>query len=248
MIPNLQLKKDMTAKTPEEQAFVDNFGYLAAVGELLYLSLVTRNEIARAVAYLCRFSANPGPAHCQAVKHLWRYLKGTIDLKLTYAPTDSPDPVTAFYTYSDADHGGCSESGKSTSGYALMMGTGAVSWSSKLQSIVALSTTEAEYVAACSAGQEIIWMRSLLSELGYAFTAPTRLLMDNQSALQVAKNPEHHGRMKHLDLRYFWLRHQIQSGAIKPEYVPTQEMAADMLTKSLPKPAIEKFRRMMGLM
>jgi hypothetical protein len=101
----------------------------------------------------------------------------------------------------------------------------------RLQSIVALSTTEAEFISAVSAGQEIVWMRSSLGELGYSFEAPSLLLVDNQSAIQVACNPEHHGRMKHLDLRFFWLRDMVNSGVITVRYIPTTDMAADLLTK-----------------
>jgi hypothetical protein len=96
----------------------------------------------------------------------------------------------------------------------VKMDTGAVSSMSRLQSIIALSTTEAEFISAIFAGQEIVWMRSFLGELGYSFDAPSLLLVDNQSAIQVARNPEHHGRMKHLDLRFFWLRKMVNSGLI----------------------------------
>jgi hypothetical protein len=113
------------------------------------------------------------------------------------------------------------------------MGTGAVSWMSRLQSIVALSTTEAEFISAVSAGQEIVWMCSFLGELGYSFDAPSLLLVDNQLAIQVARNPEHHGRMKHLDLRFSWLHDMVNSGIIAVRYIPTVDMAADLLTKAL---------------
>ena len=130
----------------------------------------------------------------------------------------------------------------------MKMGTGAISWCSKLQSIVTLSTTEAEYVAAVSAGQEVIWLRSFLSELGYNMTAPSVLNVDNQSAIAVAKNPEHHGRMKHLDLRFFWLRDQVETKAIGLKYLPTAEMPADVLTKPLDRLRVQGCRGMMGLL
>ena len=152
-----------------------------------------------------------------------------------------------FLTYSDADHGGNSDNGKSTGGYLVKLGTGAVSWSSKLQTMVALSTTEAEYIAAVEASKEIIWMRQFMGELGYPSSTSSTLLMDNQSAISVSKNPEHHGRMKHLDLRWYWLRDSVDSGVIKPVFVPTEDMAADMLTKSLMRPYVEKCRKLMGL-
>ena len=115
----------------------------------MYLAISTCPDIAYAVGVLSRFSSNPGKEHWAAVKHLFRYLKGTLDYRLSYSP--DPTFTSLFTTYSDADHGGCKDTGRSTGAYVVKMGTGAVSWSSKLQPIVAKSTTEAEYVAANSA-------------------------------------------------------------------------------------------------
>lgn len=98
-----------------------------------------------------------------------------------------------------------------------MMGTGAISWQSRLQSIV---------VAATTAGQEILFLRNLLTSFRYSLDSPSTLYIDNQSALPVAKNPEHHGRMKHLDLRFYWLRDEVEKGTIQMEYIGTDEMRA----------------------
>ena len=106
----------------------------------------------------------------------------------------------------------------------IMMGTGAISWSSKLQSIVSLSTTEAEYVSSVSTAQEILWLRNLFKELGYPVQTSSSLNIDNQSAINVAKNPEHHGHMKHLDLRFYWLRDVVEDKTITVKYCPTKEM------------------------
>jgi hypothetical protein len=100
-------------------------------------------------------------------------------------------------------------------------------------SIVTLSTTEAEFSSAVSAGQEIVWMCLFLSKLSYSFDTPLLLLVDNQSAIQAARNPEHHRCMKHLDLRFFWLRDMVDSGVIAVFYIPTADMAANLLTKAL---------------
>ena len=113
--------------------------------------------------------------------------------------------------------------------------------------MVALSTTEAEYVAAVSAGQEILWLRNLFSELGYNIQGPSTLYMDNQSAIAVAKNPEHHGRMKHLDLRLYWLRDEVQKNKITVKYCPTDIMPADQLTKALPKAKTEEHLPRLGI-
>jgi hypothetical protein len=244
MEPGLQLTKEMGATTAEEIAEMKSIPYLTAIGMLLYLAMNTRPDICYPVGVLARFCSNPGMAHWKAVKHLFRYLQGTKDMKLVYRPDDSQELFTSF---ADADHGGDKNSGKSTGGYLIKFGSGAVSWSSKLQPIVALSTTEAEYIAAVEAAKEMVWMRQLLTEFGFQVNEPSILRIDNQSAISVSKNPEHHGRMKHLDLRYYWLRDQVNIGVITPLYVPTEEMPADLLTKSLARVKVEKFRRMMGV-
>ena len=123
-----------------------------------------------------------------------------------------------------------------------------ISWSSKQQSIVALSTTEAEYVAAVSAATEVIWLRNFFGELGYTFSSPSTLHMDNQSAIAVAKNPEHHGRMKHLDLRFFWLRDAVQSQVLAVKYIPTGDMPANVLTKPLERLKFNGGRDLLGVM
>ena len=220
--------------------------YAHAVGSLMYLAISTRPDIAYAVGVLSRFAANPGQAHWIAVKHLFRYLQGTVDYKLTYSP--DPSSSSLFTAFSDADHGGCKDSGRSTGAYVIKMGTGAISWSSKLQPVVALSTTEAEYIAAVSAGTEICWLRNLFKELGTDLSSsPTPLHIDNQSALAVAKNPEHHGRMKHLDLRFYWLRDEVAKGGMRVVYCPTDRMPADLLTKPLSAVKVDVCCKLLGL-
>jgi hypothetical protein len=246
MSPGSKLSSSMAPSTPEDTSFMKSVPYLSAVGSLMYLAITTRPDISYAVGVLARFNSNPGPTHWTAVKHVFRYLKGTLDLKLEYGPT-ADKSQELFHTYSDADHGGNSDNGKSTGGYLVKLGTGAVSWSSKLQSMVALSTTEAEYISAVEAAKEILWIRQFMGELGYPPSSSSILLMDNQSAISVSKNPEHHGRMKHLDLRWYWLRDVVESGIVKPVFVPTEDMAADILTKSLMRPYVEKCRKLMGL-
>ena len=247
MDPGAHLSSSMSPQSPEEQKAMQNVPYLSAVGTLQYLATSTRPDISFAVGVLARFNTNPGIEHWKAVKHLFRYLKGSLDYKLVYGPTDSTDPSQPFITYTDADHGGNPDNGRSTGGYAILIGGGAVSWSSRLQPVVSLSTTEAEYIAAVEAGKEIIWMRNLLTEFGFKFTSPSNLLIDNNSAVTVAKNPEHHGRMKHLDLRYHWLRDNVEAGHIFPIHIPTTSQAADIFTKPLNRQKIDVCLVLLGL-
>ena len=242
--PGSRLSTSMAPQNDAEASEMSQYPYISVVGSLMYLALTTRPDIAYAAGVLARFNSNPGLAHWQAAKHVLRYLKGTAEHKLVYRPSDSPEP---FITYSDADHGGNPDNGRSTGGYVVKIGSGAVSWSSKLQSLVALSTTEAEHISAVEAGKEIIWMRNLLGELGFQFSGPSMLRMDNQSAIAVSKNPEHHGKMKHLSLRLFWLQDAVEEGLIGPTFVSTQNMAADIFTKALDRVKLQKCVGMVGL-
>ena len=245
MDPGIKLSASMSPSTPEDIQAMHSIPYLQAVGSLMYLAVATRPDISYAVGVLARFNKNPGPQHWKAVKHLFRYLKATLDLKLTYAPTPSHDAL--FMTYSDADHGGNPDNGRSTGGYVVKMGTGAISWSSQLQSIVALSTTEAEFVASTSAGHEILWLCNLFHELGYPLSSASPLLIDSRSALSVARNPEHHGRMKHLDLHFYWLRDEVDKGNISVTHVRTDVMPADIMTKALGRVKVLEMVDMLGL-
>jgi hypothetical protein len=220
------------------------YPYISIVGSLIYLALTTRPDIAYAARVLARFNSNPGLSHWQAAKYVLCYLKGTVSHKLIYSPSTSSEP---FITYSDSDHGGNPDNGRSTGGYVVKIGSRAVSWSSKLQSLVALSTTEAEHIAAVEAGKEILWMHQLMGELGYNTSGPSVLRMDNQSAIAVSKNPKHYGKMKHLSLCLFWLRDTVQDGLIAPTFVATQDMAADVFTKLLDCYKLQKCVRMLGL-
>jgi hypothetical protein len=242
--PGTRLSTSMCPQNDAEALEMQQHPYNSVVGSLMYLAVTTRPDIAYSAGVLARFNSNPGPAHWQAAKHVLRYLKGTIDHKLVYQPSTSSEP---FITYSDADHGGNPDNGKSTGGYVVKIGSGAVSWSSRLQPLVALSTTEAEHISAVEASKEILWMCQFMGELGYDISGPSMLRMDNQSAIAVSKNPEHHSRMKHLSLHLFWLRDAVQDGLIAPTFVPTQEMAADIFTKAFDRLRAQRGAEMLGL-
>ena len=244
MSPGTVLTKDMAPSSDADIEFMRSVPYLSSIGTLQYLSTMTCPDIAYTVSYLARFSSNPGPKHWSAVKHLFRYLKGTLEHKLTYSGELGADVFTA---YCDAAHGDCKDTGRSTGGYVTMMAGGAIGWSSKLQGIVALSTTEAEYIAAVEAGKEISWMRNILYEFGLTIDQPTPLHIDNQSAISVSKNPEHHGRMKHLDLRFYWLRDAVHDKMIHPLFIPTKEQVADIFTKPLSALQVKFCRTNMGV-
>ena len=172
-----------------------------------------------------------------------RCLKCTVCLGLLYRKDGSSDCIG----YCDADWAGDTDDRKSMSGYMFQISGAAISWRSKKQSCVALSIAEAEYIALASAAQEAIWMRQLLTDLRNPLREPTRIFEDNQSAICLAKNPQFHGRAKHIGIKYHFIREQVEKGTVELQYCPTEEMVADMLTKGLRRDQFIKLRMMSGL-
>jgi hypothetical protein len=202
--------------------------YRALVGSLLYIANCTRPDIAFSVGMLCRFMSKPGTEHYKAAISVVKYLSGTTSVGLTYTKG-----AHSLLGYCDSDLGGDLGVRKSTSGYAFLLGGACVSWSSRLQSVVAQSTMEAEYIAASMATKEALWLRNLLSDFGMV-VSPVDILCDNQSAIAVATNPIMSQRAKHIDLQYHFLRDRIVRKEIALSYVSTKSNVADVLTKPLP--------------
>jgi hypothetical protein len=235
----------MSPVSTEEKDDMKSVPYREALGKLLYLSIATRPDISYAVGVLCRFSENPGREHWSALKRVIRYLKGTKDFKLTYGPEQATDDP--FVTHSDADLGGNVDNSRSTAGFVISVGGGAVLWSSRLQRHTSLSSTESEYTTASATGCEIIWMREFLDEIGYDISSPSILFVDNNSAVQVAKNPEHQSTMKHVNRSYHWIREKVTDGEIKVVHIPGADNPADIFTKPLGVVKFTRFREMLGL-
>ena len=228
---NVKLQKEDGISRP-----VDTISYQSIVGSLLYAAITTRPDIAQAVGVVTKFCANPTQSHLTAAKRILRYLKGTGYLGLSYKKCADGNLIG----YSDADWAGDVDDRHSTTGNVFLFAKGAVSWLSKKQATVALSTTEAEYVALSTATQEAIWLRRLLTDVGGPLEEPIVINEDNQGAIAMAKNPVGHARTKHIDIRYHFVREGVQNGAIFLNYVATDEMIADILTKPLPKHPFEK--------
>jgi hypothetical protein len=221
--------------------------YAVAIGSLLYAAMCTRPDIAYAVNSLAQFTSNPGNEHWTAVKRVMRYLKGTHDYSLTYSSQGEKDWSTDVVGYSDADWGSDHFDRKSISGYTFMLGDATISWSSKKQATVALSSTEAEYVAASHATTQAIWLRQLLEELHFPQSKPTTIHCDNQSAIALVRDAQFHARTKHIDIRHHFIRDKLEDGTINVIYCPTNDMLADILTKGLAKPKHEHFRSEIGV-
>ena len=231
-------------KATDDDECVDQKKYQSAIGSLMYLSVCTRPDIAYSVDSLARFTSKPTKEHWTALKRLLRYLKGTLQHGILY----TKDGSSSCVGYTDADWAGDVDDRKSTSGYVFLLSGGAISWKSQKQRCVALSTAEAEYVAMASAAQESVWLRQLIAELTNTSTdSPTLIFEDNQSAIAMTKNPQFHGRAKHIDIKHHFIRQLVAQGTIVLEYCPTVEMAADMLTKGLGRETFCKLRDMIGM-
>lgn len=220
--------------------------YREAVGALMHLMCATRPDIAFAVGMVSRFMESPKEMHWTAVKRILRYLKGTKSIGVRFDPSVGLD----FKGFSDADWAGDVTDRKSTSGFVFQLVGGPISWGSKKQSSVSLSTSEAEYVALSLAIQEAKWVYRLLCEVLAATGAPLPKLVvfeDNQSCIKMTKNPVNHGRAKHIDIKFHHIRDEVKSGEVEVEYCPTAAMLADLLTKGLPGPRHQDLTHALGV-
>lgn len=219
--------------------------YSRILGSLLYAAICTRPDIAYAVHCLSQFSTDPGTEHLTAAKRVLRYLKGTREYALVYGGPGNWDCTIESYT--DADWASNADR-KSVSGFVFLLGGGAISWSAKKQALVALSSTESEYIAATHATRHLIWLRRLTEELSFPQPTPSNLFIDNQSAMTLALDDQFHPRTKHIEIRYHFVREKVQDGTITLEYCPTQEMVADIMTKGLARTLHEKHRYDLGVL
>jgi hypothetical protein len=219
--------------------------YQKAVGSLMYAMLGTRPDIAFAVSAVSRYAARPTQQHRSAVQRIFRYLRKTTNYVLVFR-----GELAALAGYTDSDWAGDLDTRRSTSGYLFSVGSAVVSWSSKLQPTVALSTCEAEYIGQSNATKEAIWLRRLLDEIrpeDMNESKATIIFCDNQGAIALAKDPQFHSRMKHIEIQHNFVREKVNDGAIQLEYVNTESQVADGLTKALNKGRFETFRRAIGL-
>jgi len=229
--------------TTKEIAGMQDVLYCEAVGSLMYLALATRPDIAFTIAVLSHFGANPRSACWNTVKRVFKYLKGTVDLWLTYGVFEGGDKLCG---YTDAD-GNMVEDCHTVSGYTFMINGRVVSWSSKKQDIVLLSMTESKYVAATHSVKEALWMKNFISQLFSPLTKPIDVFCDNQSTIALMQDYQYHVRTKHIDIHYHFIQWVVKCSDIQLIFCPTVDMLADVLTKALPSPKVKHFALFLGL-
>jgi hypothetical protein len=216
--------------------------YRSMIGFLLYLCASPPN-IMLSVCMCARFQANPKEIHLRVVKRIMRYLVYTPKFGLWYSKGSTFDLIR----YSDADWAGCKIDRKRTSGTYQFLGRSLVSWASKKQNSVALSTAKAEYIAVGHFCAQLLWMRQTLRDYGYKLSK-VPILCDNDSAIRMADNPVEHGRTKHIGIRYHFLWDHQQKGYIEIAYVNTQNQLADIFTKPLDEKTLSKLRNELNIL
>ena len=218
-------------KNDVERKEMESIPYASVVGSLMYLQTCTRPDISFAVGMLGRYQSNPGIDHWKAAKKVLRYLQGTKDYMLTYKRSNELEVIG----YSDSDFAGCLDSRKSTFGYLFLLAEAAVSWKSAKQTIIASSTMEAEFVACFEATIHALWMRNFISGLGVVdtITKPLKIYCDNSAAVFFSKNDKYSKGAKHIELKYFVVKEEIQKQRVSIQHISTELMIADPLTKGL---------------
>lgn len=231
--------------TAEEARLMAEFPYASLSGSVMYLMLGSRPDLAFAVGMLSQFLANPAMTHWQAMRRLFRYIKATEDWGLLYEGGSSE--ALTLMAFSDADWAGDPDSRRSISSFVFLLAGCAISWSSKRQPTVALSSTEAEYKSLTEACKEAVWAVGALAELNSPQQLPMHLSCDNQSAIALSQNPRFHARTKHLEVQHHFIREQVANGLVQVVYCPTDLMTADVLTKALSKAKHLQHAHGMGL-
>lgn len=217
--------------------------YRELLGSLMYVMVSTRSDICFPVGYLGRFQSQPGQQHWTALKRVVRYLKGTMDHCLTFYRDDRALPLIGF---ADADWATDTEDRKSVSGFVFQVYGSTVVWSSKKQTTVATSSSEAEYVALSAAASEAVWLAGILGDLGEKTIEPVTIFEDNRGCIGMAKNVESK-RVKHIDIKHHFLRDLVAAGKLLVEPIASVNQLADFFTKALDVGRFEELRKKLGV-
>ena len=240
----ISLSKEQSPKTPQEVEEMGQIPYASAVGSLMYAMLCTRPDICYAVGVVSRFQSNPGKEHWVAVKAILKYLRRTRNYMLVYGDKD-----LILTGYTDSDFQGDKDSRKSTSGAVFTLGGAAIVWRSIKQGCIADSTMEAEYVAACEAAKEAVWLRKFLKDLEVVpnMELPITLYCDNSGAVANSREPRSHKRSKHIERKYHLIREIVHRGDVLVTKIDTKDNRADPFTKTLTANVFEGHLEGLGL-
>ena len=228
-------EEEINQLNDEQLNYVRNFPIREIIGSINFIASGTRMDIGYSISTLAKYQDKPNLTVCKASMHLLKFLNSTSEIELTFH-----GQYNRLVGYSDANWANDPITRRSTSGFIFYLGNSPITWQSRMQPIVALSSTESEYIALTEAVKEVKWLRSLLNEVGINTTRPTTLWCDNQSAIDLVHNPVHHKRTKHIDIRYHFIRDEIKYNTVVVDKIHTSQMLADMLTKLASPEMIKK--------
>lgn len=225
-----------------QERSINERDYRRSIGCLRYL-LHTRPDLSYSVGVLSRYMQEPKESHGAALKQILRYLRGTTSLGLRYSRSRKQE----IRGYSDSSHNVDIDDGRSTHGHVFYLDESPITWCSQKQEIVALSSCEAEFMAATEAAKQAVWLQELLSEVVGRDIVKVAIRVDNKSAIALTKNPVFHGRSKHIHRRFHFIRECVESEQIEVEHIPGTEQKADILTKSLGRLKFKEMRSLIGV-
>lgn len=227
-----------------QKAELTELPYRQAVGTLIYLTCLTRPDLAFPVHLVSQFMASYRTAHWAEVKKILKYVKGTRHYCITYRRKQQNEPLDG---YTDSDWGADQITRKSVGAYLFMLSGAPVTWACKKNQSICLSSTESEYKALTSAGKEVVWCRRCLTDLGQKQDQPTTIFCDNSGAIALTNNPIFHARTKHIAVHHHFIRDIVAQGEAEIKYVKTTKNLADVLTKGLPVETLSNHCIGMGL-
>ncbi|KAL7278428.1 hypothetical protein ACG7TL_007425 [Trametes sanguinea] len=231
--PGSKLAAEAGVATEGEIREMETIPYREALGAIMYLAVATRPDLSHPVQLLSRFMGNPSYAQWKGLKRVLRYIKGTLDYGITYYGKMHTASTLQPVIYLDSSYADCTDTARSTQGHITIMAGGPVTWSSRRQDVVTLSSTEAEYIASVHAGQTAIWVAKFMDEIYLPISRPITLRLDSTGAESLAKRSANFTCVRHICVREFWLREVVRAGDISLSRIPGTENVADMLTKPL---------------
>jgi hypothetical protein len=248
--PGCQISASTSPLSPKDVAFMRDKPFRPILGTIVWGSSGTRPDLAYACCALGHVQSNPGPVHWDLLIGVLRYITGTLDYGVKYTPPANANTIGDGLKpagYVDSDWAGCVDTRRSTSGYIFFMGGAPVCWSAKRQAVVALSSTEAEYISLARGAQHAIWMKNWLHEALLPQELPFTLRGDNLGSISLTETTKGHGLAKHIDTRWHYIRERVEAGEIAVSSIPGKDNVADILTKALPRTAHEKIVGQLGL-
>ncbi|KAI3788052.1 hypothetical protein L2E82_00677 [Cichorium intybus] len=245
MQSNAKLSKTQSPSTDEEITDMSRVLYASAVGSIMYAMTCTRPDVAFALSMVSRYQGNPGRAHWTAVKNILKYLRKTKNFVLVLGGSDT----LRVDGYTDASFQTDRDNGRSQSGWVFLLNGGAVTWKSSKQETVADSICESEYIATSEAAKEAAWLKNFIGDLGVvpSIQELMELFCDNEGAVALTKEPIDHGKSRHIDRKYHYIRHRVEEGHLIVKRVSSEDNPADPLTKALSRVKNYQHARRIGL-